>query len=165
MHVVIPALWVLFIVYWAISARSAKRNLDRSARWRHAAVRACVLALIVIAVVLIGTILVTLGIGLAIFARVELGRNWGMPMSRKENPELITSGPYAVVRHPIYSGIMLAMAGSAIGQNVLWALPLVLFGAYFVYSARREEELMRREFPDTYPGYMARTYMLVPYLL
>jgi protein-S-isoprenylcysteine O-methyltransferase Ste14 len=46
---------------------------------------------------------------LAINARRHLGRNWGMPMSRKEQPELITSGPYALIRHPIYSGLMLAM--------------------------------------------------------
>jgi protein-S-isoprenylcysteine O-methyltransferase Ste14 len=184
MRAVIPALWLVFIVYWAICARFAKRNLDRSVRWKHAAVRLCIIALSVIAasvpagrhllraahptspaLVAIGTMMVALGIGLCIYARIELGRNWGMPMSRKENPELVTGGPYAVVRHPIYSGIILAMAGSAIGQTVLWALPLVLFGAYFIYSARREEELMRQQFPDTYPAYMARTNMLIPYLL
>jgi protein-S-isoprenylcysteine O-methyltransferase Ste14 len=186
MHSIIPALWFVFVVYWAISARFAKRNLDRSARGRHACLRFSILALILIALsfpagrhllraahlhqmnpalVLVGTIMVALGIGLCIFARIELGRNWGMPMSRKENPELVTGGPYAVVRHPIYSGIILAMAGSAIGQTVVWALPLVLFGAYFIYSARREEELMRQQFPDTYPAYMARTNMLIPYLL
>ena len=85
-----------------------------------------------------------------------------MPMSTKENPELVTTGPYAFVRHPIYTGILLAMLGTAIGENVSWLLPLLLFGGYFIYSARREEELMLRQFPEQYPAYMRRTNMLVP---
>ena len=99
------------------------------------------------------------------FARVYLGRNWGMPMSRKEHPELVTGGPYAVVRHPIYTGIILAMLGSAIGESLFWALPLMLFAAYFVHCARQEEELMRAQFPDQYPDYMRRTNMIVPFVL
>lgn len=112
-----------------------------------------------------GTILVGLGIGLAIVARTYLGRNWGIPMSQKENPELVTSGPYGLIRHPIYSGIILAMFGSVLGLSLLWLLPLVLFTAYFIYSARREEALMCRQFPAAYPAYMKRTKMLVPFLL
>jgi protein-S-isoprenylcysteine O-methyltransferase Ste14 len=65
-------------------------------------------------------------------------------------------------RHPIYTGLILAMLGSAIGVNVLWALPLVLAGAYFVYSARREESVMLQLFPEQYAAYMARTGMLAP---
>lgn len=86
-----------------------------------------------------------------------------MPMSRKENPELVTSGPYAYVRHPIYAGILLAMLGSAIAASVVWVIPLTLFGAYFVYSARREEELMTRQFPAEYSAYMKRSSMLLPW--
>jgi protein-S-isoprenylcysteine O-methyltransferase Ste14 len=71
------------------------------------------------------------GFGLAMNARRHLGRNWGMPMSLKEQPELVTSGPYARIRHPIYSGLILALLGSAMGFNVSWALLLVLLGPYF----------------------------------
>ena len=67
-----------------------------------------------------GVALCLLGFGLAINARRHLGRNWGTPMSRKEQPELVTSGPYALIRHPIYTGLILAMLGSAIGVNVFW---------------------------------------------
>jgi protein-S-isoprenylcysteine O-methyltransferase Ste14 len=187
MHLVIPAFWVFFVVYWLISARSAKPSVGGTAKWKHIAVRSCILLLVVMALfssplrhglraaqayqssrplmTAIGIILVALGLGLGVFARIQLGRNWGTPMSRRQDPELVTGGPYAYVRHPIYSGIILAMIGSAIGHTVAWTLPLLLFGAYFVYSARREEEFMCRQFPDSYPAYMARTYMLVPYLL
>jgi protein-S-isoprenylcysteine O-methyltransferase Ste14 len=187
LHSVIPALWIVFTIYWVISARFAKRNIDRVARWKYVTARFSLLALIVIALsssmlrrglraaqafqtshalmTATGIILVVLGLALAVSARLRLGRNWGMPMSQQEDAELITGGPYAYVRHPIYSGIILGMIGSAIGHSVAWTLPLVLFGAYFIYSARREEELMLRQFPDTYPAYMRRTYMLVPYVL
>jgi protein-S-isoprenylcysteine O-methyltransferase Ste14 len=87
-----------------------------------------------------------------------------MPMSQKEQPELVTSGPYAHLRHPIYAGLILAMIGSAIGVNVSWALMLIPVGAYFILSAREEESAMLQQFPEQYAAYMARTGMLVPRL-
>jgi len=184
---IIPALWLLFLVYWAVSAIGAKRSLDTSAWWKQSLLRGGIVVLTLAAIHFagaghalraaqayqahsallgaIGALLVLLGVGLAIFARVYLGRNWGMPMSRKAEPELVTGGPYAFVRHPIYTGIILAMLGSAIGESIIWALPLVLFAPYFIYSARREEELMREQFPAQYPDYMRRTKMIVPFVL
>jgi protein-S-isoprenylcysteine O-methyltransferase Ste14 len=184
---IIPALWLVFIIYWGISALSAKRSLGTTAWWRHGLLRAGI-AVLTIALLhvagagrvlravqayqvhspilgTIGAVLVLLGLGFAIFARVYLGRNWGMPMSRKAEPELVTRGPYAFVRHPIYSGIILAMVGSAIGESIIWAVPLILFAPYFLHSARREEDLMREHFPEQYPRYMQRTKMIVPFLL
>jgi protein-S-isoprenylcysteine O-methyltransferase Ste14 len=184
---IIPALWLLFAVYWAVSALSAKRSLGTSAWWKQSLLRGGI-AVVTLAALhfagaghalraaqayqersmllgAIGAVLVLLGVALAVFARVYLGRNWGMPMSRKEEPELVTGGPYAFVRHPIYSGIILAMLGSAIGESIIWVLPLVLFVPYFLYSARREEELMREQFPAQYPDYMRRTWMIVPLVL
>jgi protein-S-isoprenylcysteine O-methyltransferase Ste14 len=76
----------------------------------------------------------------------------------------VTGGPYAFVRHPIYSGISLAMLGSAIGESVVWTLPLILSVPYFIHCARQEEELMRAQFPDQYPDYMRRTNMIVPFV-
>jgi hypothetical protein len=92
------------------------------------------------------------------------GERAGMPMSRKEQPELVTSGPYAFIRHPIYTGLILATLGSAIGVNIFWAVMLVPVGAYFIFSARREETVMLQLFPEQYTAYMARTGMLAPRL-
>lgn len=113
----------------------------------------------------VGAVLCALGVGLAIWARVYLGRNWGMPMSRKERPELVTTGPYAFVRHPIYTGIILAILGSAVAETILWLIPLAVTLAYLLYSARSEERLMLQEFPEQYPAYQKQTKMLVPFLL
>jgi protein-S-isoprenylcysteine O-methyltransferase Ste14 len=186
-RLIIPALWLVFAVYWGISALSAKRSLGITPWWKQSLARGGIVVLIVAVLHFtgagrwlravhayqahstslgaIGAAIVFLGVGLAVYARIYLGRNWGMPMSRKEEPELVTGGPYAFVRHPIYTGIFLAMLGSAIGLSVLWAVLLSVFAPYFVYSARREEELMREQFPAQYPPYMRRTKMIVPFVL
>jgi protein-S-isoprenylcysteine O-methyltransferase Ste14 len=183
---IITGLWLLFVAYWAVAAVGAKRNATRRRLPSEIGLRLVVILLIVAvvrssslrqflaetqrfanhSVVLgwVGVALCLLGFGLAINARWHLGRNWGMPMSRKEQPELVTSGPYALIRHPIYTGLILAMLGSALGLNIFWALLLVLVSAYFIYSARREEAVMLQLFPQQYPAYMARTGMLVPRL-
>ena len=94
-----------------------------------------------------------------------LGRNWGMPMSQKADPELITTGPYEKIRHPIYSGIILGMVGTAIAVSVYWLIAVALLGAYFIYSAIIEERTMTKLFPTTYPPYKSATKMLIPYVL
>jgi len=184
---IIAGLWLLFVAYWAIAAVGAKRSAGRRSLGKEIGLR---LVVILIIVALLqsrvlrqflaefqraagdsgilgwsGVALCVLGFGLAIDARRHLGRNWGMPMSRKEQPELITSGPYALIRHPIYTGLILATLGSAMGYNVIWGLLLVLIGPYFIHSVRREEAMMLRSFPEQYAAYMARTGMLVPRIL
>lgn len=184
---IIAAIWLALIVFWAVSARYAKRNVGARPVWGHIGLRLATVALVLIVLALppvrrafgalqafqaqtaalgvTGVALCVAGAVLAVLARVHLGRNWGMPISRKENPELVTSGPYAYVRHPIYGGMMLAMLGTAIGASFFWVVPLVLFGGYFVFSARREEEIMLAQFPVQYRAYMQRTWMLLPYVL
>jgi protein-S-isoprenylcysteine O-methyltransferase Ste14 len=183
---IIAALWLMLFVYWIIAASGAKRSVGT--KWQlESGLRLVVLIIVVISLRtpqlrealrgaqafeagsttmgIAGVVLCALGVVLAIVARVELGRNWGMPTTLKEHPELITTGPYAFIRHPIYTGMLIAMVGAAIGQSAFWGLPLILFAVYFIYSARREEKLMGEQFPDQYPAYMARTKMLLPLLL
>jgi protein-S-isoprenylcysteine O-methyltransferase Ste14 len=183
----IVALWLGLGAYWAVSAIGVKRTLGTRGTWKEIGLRLLVgvLVLLLFAVPpvrhlfrrlqedqarsalagIIGVILCAAGIGLMAAARVHLGRNWGMPVSRKENPELVMSGPYAYLRHPIYGGVIVAMLGTTIGASVFWAVPLLLFSVYFVYAARREERIMITEFPEQYPAYMRRTRMLLPFVL
>jgi protein-S-isoprenylcysteine O-methyltransferase Ste14 len=183
---IIAGLWLLFVVYWAVAAVGAKRDASRRL-WRGGIGLRLVLILTIAVVVRspalreflaetqrstshsdvfgwTGVALCVIGFGLAVCARWYLGSNWGMPMSRKEQPELVTSGPYAYIRHPIYTGLILAMLGSAIGVNIFWAVMLVPVGAYFIYSARREEAIMLELFTVQYTAYRARTGMLAPRL-
>lgn len=183
---IIVGLWLLFIAYWAVAGASAKRSVRISGRrWRWEIGLRLVLILLIVALLesrtfrqvieetqrsvshsgilgWAGAALCVLGFGLAMSARRHLGRNWGLPMSRKEQSELVTSGPYEFIRHPIYTGLILAMLGAAIGVHVGWALLLIVVGSYFIYSARREEKLMLELFPQQYAAYMARTGMFAP---
>jgi protein-S-isoprenylcysteine O-methyltransferase Ste14 len=112
----------------------------------------------------VGVGMTAIGIGFAFWARVHLGRNWGIPMSLREGHELVTSGPYVYVRHPIYTGLMLATIGTALAIGLLGLVFFALSFVYFLVSARTEEKMMLAQFPDTYPAYRRRTKMLVPFV-
>ncbi len=172
--------WIIFWAYWLVMAFTAKA--DQSAWKRWAAVRVGLILIVWVVIRhpgfraagratanpwLLGTGLALFGLGLAlaVWARVYLGHNWGMPMSRKADPELVTTGPYRKVRHPIYSGIIAAMAGTAIAISWYWLVAVVVLGAYFLASAVVEERTMARLFPVAYPPYQRATKMLIPYLL
>ena len=87
-----------------------------------------------------------------------------MPMTERTEPELVTSGPYRYVRHPIYTGMILAFIGTALAVDYAWLIVLVIGGMYFIYSALHEEKFLKQQFPTQYPEYMQRSKMLVPFL-
>ena len=171
----IAVVWVVFWVYWLISSAGAKKRVGtRRARPQGLVIVVAFVALRVFnadsvtvqnsIVQAVGVIVFLSGLALAVWARVYLGRNWGMPMTEKKEPELVTSGPYRFVRHPIYTGILFGMLGTALATDVIWVIVFAVTGAYFVYSARVEEGLMARTFPSAYPRYRARTKMLIPFV-
>ncbi len=103
-----------------------------------------------------------LGLAIAVWARIALGRNWSGEITLKEDHELVTSGPYAAIRHPIYTALILLFLGLAlyIASAGAWiGLALVILSCWI--KLRQEEALMLRQFPDSYPAYMARTRRLV----
>lgn len=110
----------------------------------------------------IGAGVVVIGIGVAIWARLVLGRNWSPRPSRKEEHELVTGGPYAFVRHPIYTGMLLAMFGSALTGSFFALGIFILAGVVFLARIPREERIMLDLFPTEYPLYQARTKRLIP---
>lgn len=169
--------WVVFLIYWVVSALGAKQSASRRRRIPLTGLTAVSVALVVrvfrggnLAVhspVLgaIGAFLFAAGIAVAVWARMFLGRNWGMPMTQKAEPELVTSGPYRFVRHPIYSGLLLALLGTALATNLIGLLIAAILGAYFYYSAAVEEKNLTQTFPTAYPAYRASTKMLIPFVL
>jgi protein-S-isoprenylcysteine O-methyltransferase Ste14 len=180
--------WVVLWIYWLISALSAKKSVRSGSWWSSGVIRLVILFAVVFLIRLIasrhfladisrrahapggvaaaiGVIVCVAGVALAIWARVHIGQNWGMPTSLREEPELVTSGPYAYIRHPIYSGLLLAMLGSALAASPNWLALFVACFVYFVYAARVEEGHMTKQFPDVYPAYQQRTKMLIPFLL
>ena len=105
------------------------------------------------------------GLLFAVWARVHLGRNWSSSVTIKQGHELITTGPYAVVRHPIYTGILAGILGTAIAlSQVRGFIALVIFFLIFWFKLRMEEQWMSSQFGETYATYSHQTAALVPYV-
>ena len=170
--------WALFWVYWLVAAFTMKR--ERVPWSRELRIRALIIVVVLVLFRLgvlrgatlntdpwragLGLFLFVLGLGFAVWARVNIGRNWGTPMSQKAEPELVTSGPYRLTRHPIYSGILLGTIGTSVALSWFWLIATALAGVYFIYAATVEERYLAGQFPDTYPAYKRSTKMLVPYV-
>jgi protein-S-isoprenylcysteine O-methyltransferase Ste14 len=168
--------WAAFWIYWLVAAFSMKRG--RVPWSREVGIRAAIVVVLILLVRLgafrdhdlgtdpwragLGLILFVLGMWFAVWARRHIGRNWGTPMTQKDEPELVTSGPYHLVRHPIYSGILVAGVGTAVALSWVWLIVVALAAIYFVYSAIIEERYLIEQFPDIYPAYKRSTKMLVP---
>ena len=179
-----PAMWLAWMAYWWISSRDVKQTL------RHESVssRLSYIAPLAVAVMLMAAPRVSSGVlrdrflpwsawtfaaaaaitaaGLlfSVWARRHLGRNWSGTVTIKEDHELVTTGPYAIVRHPIYTGLLAAFVGSAaaIGEwRGVAAVALALFS--FAFKLRIEERWMRERFGDAYDAYARRVPALIPF--
>ncbi len=169
--------WLMFWVFWLASALGVKRGSGGRRRIPLQGLSALAVLLLVRVfrggslsvhspvLGAIGAVVFASGIGLAVWARVNLGRNWGMPMTEKAEPELVTSGPYRFVRHPIYSGLLAGVLGTALATNLVGLIIVVILGAFFYYSASVEEKNLTATFPTAYPAYRSRTKMLIPFVL
>jgi protein-S-isoprenylcysteine O-methyltransferase Ste14 len=112
----------------------------------------------------LGTAMVAMGIALMVWARRCLGSNWSSIVTLKQDHTLIRSGPYRAIRHPIYTGLLLAIAGTAMAFGAwrdLVAFGLALFG--LLYKARVEEKRMLETFAD-YEPYRRETAALIPFI-
>lgn len=180
-----PVVWIAFLVYWRIKAVNTKAT-QRSEPSASGILRALAL-LIVIALVAIpripphwlyrrlwpsnlssfciGAAVTVIGLLFAIWARQHLASNWSSSVTIKQGHELITSGPYALARHPIYTGILAGFLGTAIAlAQVRGFIALLLLFVILWAKLRMEEEWMRSQFGETYANYSHKTAALVPYL-
>jgi protein-S-isoprenylcysteine O-methyltransferase Ste14 len=180
-----PAVWITFLIYWQIKAANTKKT-----RRLEPAVSRILRALtVIVAIVLLSTTWIPLpwlyrrlwrpglwpfwlgaaltvgGLLFAVWAREHLGRNWSSSVSIKQDHELITTGPYAVVRHPIYTGILGGFLGLAIAvSEVRGFVVFVLMFLGFWAKLSMEEQWMHSQFGETYAQYVRRSAALVPYL-
>ena len=182
-HEIIGVCWLAFLIAWAILAIFYGGNSrQRSHSSRALGVRLLLFVGIILGVrfsghipvpqpgvypteaAAAGVVLCIAGLLFATWARVVLGRNWGMPMTLHEDPQLITSGPYRYVRHPIYTGLIAMWIGTSLSYP-LTAIPGAFIIVYTVFSAVREERDMEQRFPEAYPAYKQRSKMLLPFLI
>lgn len=180
-YIIVITSWVVFLAYWAISAIGVKRDVNET-KWGKNAVNRILVLIFAIAVFwiashvgfsqyrfgetvdIIGAALSVIGIAFAIWARWNLGRNWSGTPAMKEGHELITSGPYTFVRHPIYTGMLVAILGSTLTGGWLWLTVFVVSCIFVLSKIRVEERYMMQLFPDTYPAYKKRTKALIPFV-
>lgn len=185
---IIEAAWVVFLVYWAWSARqvkSANRSEGFATRFLKYWLPLIVAALLLRPphdggagllsarfvpyaswLALLGMLLTWLGVLFACWARVVLGANWSAVVQVKQDHELIERGPYRLVRHPIYTGLLFAFFGTALAIGE-WRglLGVAIVAASFWYKLRLEERWMSEQFGPAYQDYMQRVKALVPWVL
>ena len=184
-HDLFPLLWIAWALYWWISARDVKASTRREpplSRLLHIGpmvLGAAMLWLPRLGIAALDArfmpwapwefpagVLVTVGgLAFAVWARRHIGRNWSAIVTLKQDHELVTSGPYAWVRHPIYTGLLFGFLGSAfaLGQwRGLLAVAIVYLSLLRKY--RLEERWMRERFGIAYDAYRARVKALVPFL-
>jgi protein-S-isoprenylcysteine O-methyltransferase Ste14 len=181
----IPGLWLLWVAGWTISAFRTKRVI----RTEGIGSRLLHLIPLGLGVVLltvpraggpwlairiypptlwsfwIGTALVAFGIGFAVWARVHLAGNWSGSVTLKQDHSLTRTGPYRLVRHPIYTGLLTAILGSVIAEADWRGLVgLTLITLSFLRKITVEERFLAAQFGDTYARYRAEVPALIPWM-
>ena len=176
--------WIAFLVYWMAMSLGNKRVVRRQSaagRLVQVAVGGFAFMLLWGAIfqtgplarriiplnaiwVAFGLVLTCAGIAFAVWARVTLGKNWSGIVTVKQDHQLIRTGPYALVRHPIYSGLLLAIVGTAVALGKVrgFLAVLVIFAGWWL-KWRAEESFMVQEFGEQYEQYRRETPALIPF--
>ena len=175
--------WIFLVMYWNISARSIKPAAEAqnwSGRLARMPIWLGYILLMIIWIYPFGIVVIrrtavsgslavaicVLGLMVSIWSRMALGSEWSRDVELKQGHKLVERGPYALVRHPIYTGHLLMGLGTAVGSGLLVAFAgLALFLVGFWIKLRQEERLLVRSFPVEYPAYRARVRAMVPYVL
>lgn len=184
-YTLIAYAWLSFGIIWLVAAFANKRTVQRqsiSSRFIHLGLGIVAALLLVnngirggildwrfvpksLFTAYIGLALTLVGLAFAVWARFHLGRNWSGTVTLKQDHELIRTGPYALVRHPIYSGILLALLGAAIARaelRGLLALAIIIFTFRLKYGI--EESFMVRQFGVQYADYRRQVRALIPFV-
>jgi protein-S-isoprenylcysteine O-methyltransferase Ste14 len=177
-------LWGAFALSWAVAALWSDRTIKIGERGMGRVYRIVLLAAMLLFVIpargYIGPLrlwsvtlneawicvaVTALGLGFAWWARIHLGRLWSASIARKEGHRVVDTGPYGIVRHPIYTGGLLAAYATAIAKGtVLGVAGAVLATLGFWMKARLEERWLREELePGAYDAYSRRVPMLLPF--
>jgi protein-S-isoprenylcysteine O-methyltransferase Ste14 len=185
-HRWIDSVWMLVGISWAIGALWSKpvaRRQTLLSRVFHLAIMVAALCLLFSNSTRIGLLGVRLipeydwigwvgfcftvaGSAFALWARAWLGSNWSATVTVKKHHEFIQSGPYAIVRHPIYAGLLLAILGTALAMGeVRGLLALALAFAAWFRKARIEEAFLVEQFGNPYVCYCHEVKQLIPFVL
>ena len=182
---IISACWIIFVLYWTVSAARAKVTAEHQSPASAMAHRIPVGLSFFLLIFrrlgppmnqliiphtplafVSGGVICVLGLLICLWARRTLAGNWSSDVTFKQNHELVRTGPYRFVRHPIYTGLLAMCLGTAIdaGQLRCW-IALIFMGIGFWIKLSQEERLMLRHFPEAYPLYKEQVKALVPWII
>lgn len=178
-----PVVWAAYLIYWQLMAgrvKSVQRIESMTSRLVRSVVFLIGIALLCLPDIplpvlyrhfmpeswwafWVGAAITVSGLLFSIWARLHLGANWSRSVTIKQDHELITSGPYALVRHPIYTGLLTAFLGTGMATTqVRGIVAFVLVFLCLLYKLRMEERFMRVQFGDVYERYARRVAALIP---
>jgi protein-S-isoprenylcysteine O-methyltransferase Ste14 len=183
-HIIVTC-WSIFVIVWFVSAFQTKRTVEKQSVLSALAHRIPVALgwwLLIFPKLsgplnwqviprtaflqVLGTAICVYGLLFTLWARRTLAGNWSSDVTFKRDHELIRTGPYRFVRHPIYTGLLIMCAGTAIVIGQLrGALSLLLVAIGFWIKLSQEERLLARHFPDAYPAYQRQVKALVPFVI
>ena len=177
--------WMALLLVWVVSALRTKRTIRRQSSASQLLYTAILLVGVylifarqsgipwldrqlfsmTVPVAFVGLVTVLMGVVFSVWARVMLGGNWSNSVTVKENHTFVRTGPYRVVRHPIYSGILLGMMGSALQRGEMRSfVGVMICGFSFWLKTRAEEHFMVQRFGEEYVRYCHRVKALAPFI-
>ncbi len=189
MQNIVLVCWLIFLAFWAVTAFSAKPKEEMVSTDSVGGARGILIGIIIFLILLkrffdvylgflfqniitlpiiiqdVGIAILVIGLAAALSARYSLGKNWSGRVSFQKGHKLVTTGPYAYIRHPIYLGMLLMGAGTlAVTDSTLVAIGAVLVIISFIQRIKKEEALMAKHFPKEYGKYQKRTKKLIPFV-
>lgn len=181
----VVSMWAVWLALWRLASPGSTASEERESAWSRASYLLPMLLVIVLMIgpgwppwlshqlisggwvrYWIGVVVLASGLGFTVWARLMLGRNWSGRIAIKHGQQLVRIGPYRRIRHPIYTGGLIAILGTAVASGrVSGFLALALACAALGYKVRIEERWLMREFADQYAEYRRSSWMFMPYVL
>jgi protein-S-isoprenylcysteine O-methyltransferase len=176
---IIYLLWIILVLYLTVAAISSKGDSEEHPVQSYGLLFAIIVSFLLPHLPVFrflnfapvnpilnftGVIICLTGMILNIWARQILGKNRSQAASAKIGHALVTSGPYRYVRHPMYSGGIVACLGSAIVMGGAWVFLLVILGGIFLWRTGVEDRIMEQQFPEEFPSYKKKTKALIPFI-
>lgn len=181
-------LWIIFILFWRVMSMFVKPPIERAplaermsyniplffgfaclfmsfGSWAWTPLTAVIVAQTKYSA-LAGLVVTALGLGIAVWARIVLGKNWNHTIAVLDRQRLVTHGPYAYMRHPIYTGLLLMFLGTAAAIGTKGgAIGFVLLFVSCWFKLLSEERMMLKRFPEAYAEYSSKVKRLIPFFL
>jgi protein-S-isoprenylcysteine O-methyltransferase Ste14 len=176
--------WGAWVLYWVAMAFRTKPTVERGGVFGYRVVTVAVVVGLLalgraagvaihahlwatsLALGIATDCVVVVGAAFTVWARIALGRNWSAEVTFKQDHELVEIGPYALVRNPIYTGLLLMALGTAVNYGEVYGFGLLAgLCSGLWWKIRQEEALMTKHFPDAYADYRKRVHAIIPFVL